>query len=151
MIENGTAAPDFRLVDQHGRNLDSLGLRGSRFALVFFPLAFSQVCGDELAELREHSELFRTARTSLIGISVDSVFALRAWSDAAAIQFPLVSDFWPHGAVARSYGVFDDSTGRAKRATFVIDEAGIVRATIRVPPHEARTFAQYADALSTLG
>ncbi|SEC18984.1 Peroxiredoxin [Paramicrobacterium humi] len=150
MIQPGERAPDFTLVDQHGREVASARLRGSRVALVFFPLAFSGVCGDELAELAANTAMFDEAQTQLVGVTVDSVFALRAWSDAAGATFPLASDFWPHGHVARRFGAFDERTGRADRATIMIDEGGIVRASFRAPPHRPRSLAQYTEALAAL-
>ncbi|MCL2515279.1 MAG: redoxin domain-containing protein, partial [Microbacteriaceae bacterium] len=101
-------------------------------------------------ELRDNIGLFADAAVELIGVSVDSKWALRAWADAEGFDFPLLADFWPHGAVAASYGAFLPERGYANRSTFLIDEAGVVRAAFETAPGEARQLAAYRDALALL-
>jgi mycoredoxin-dependent peroxiredoxin len=83
-------------------------------------------------------------------VSVDSSYAHRAWADAEHFGFPLLSDFWPHGAVAKQYGVFDEKLGIATRGTFIIDKAGVVRWKVVNPIPQARDIADYQKALADL-
>lgn len=147
----GTVAPDFELSDQFGQTVRLSSFRGVRpVALVFFPLAFSGTCTGELCELRDNLELFRTADVELIGVSVDSKWALRAWAEKEGYDFTLVADFWPHGEVARAYDVFLDDKGFANRGTFLVDAEGVIRAAFVTAPGEARPLQAYKDALAAL-
>ena len=87
----------------------------------------------------------------LLTVSVDSTFTHRAWADAEHFEFGLLSDFWPHGAVAKLYGVFDEKGGIANRGTFIIDKAGVVRWKVVTAILEARDVADYQKALAALG
>lgn len=150
-LQIGAAAPDFELVDQHGRTVGLASLRTEKpVVLVFFPLAFSRTCQGELAALRDARSLFEGAGVHLVGVSVDSKFALRAWAEEQGYEFPLLADFWPHGEVARAYDVFLEERGHAARATFVIDESGVVRAAFATGPGEPRSIEQYREALELL-
>ena len=147
----GTIAPDFTLSDQFGQTVTLSSFRGVRpVALVFFPLAFSGTCTGELCELRDNLDLFRSADVELIGISVDSKWALRNWAEKEGYDFTLVADFWPHGEVARAYDVFLDDKGFANRGTFLIDAEGVIRAAFVTAPGEARPLASYQEALAAL-
>ena len=150
-VEVGQQAPDFELKDQHGTPVRLSDFRGRKnVVLVFYPLAFSGVCSGELRAMRDEFPEAARDDVELLTVSVDSVYALRAWSDAEAFGFPLLSDFWPHGDVARSYGVFDDNRGIATRGTFIIDKDGVVRWKIVNPVPEARDIADYQKALAAL-
>lgn len=118
----------------------------SNVVLVFYPLAFSPVCGGEMAALRDEF----ASPAAVLTVSVDSVHALRAWSDAEGFEFPMLSDFWPHGAVASRYGVFDAERGVAVRGTFIIDKSGVVRWKVANPLHRPRNISDYTQALATL-
>lgn len=145
----GTVAPDFTLRNQFGQPVSLGDFRGvSPVTLVFFPLAFSRTCQGELCELRDHLDVFREAGSELLGISVDSKHALRAWSEEQGYDFQLLADFWPHGEVARAYGAFLDERGYANRATFVVGDDGVIRASFATAPGEARTLEQYRAALA---
>jgi mycoredoxin-dependent peroxiredoxin len=144
----GSVAPDFTLRNQFGQALSLADFRGVKpVTLVFFPLAFSRTCQGELCELRDHADLFADAGPELIGLSVDSKHSLRAWAEEQRYEFPLLADFWPHGEVARAYGAFLEDRGYATRATFVIDEQGVIRSSFATGPGEARTLEQYRAAL----
>ena len=118
VIQAGEIAPDFTLSDQHGEELTLSELVAEQpVALVFFPLAFSGICTGELCELRDNIQVFSDARVRLLGISVDSVHTLRAWATQEDYEFSILSDFWPHGAVAKEYGAFVGERGIATRAT----------------------------------
>ena len=151
ILQPGSRAPGFTLLNQFGQTvrLESLLAEGP-VTLVFFPLAFSGICQGELCELRDNVSIFEAGDTQLVAVSVDSKHTLRAWSEAQSYEFPLLADFWPHGAVAAAYGAFDDATGVAQRATFVIGADGIVRASFVTPRGQARSLEQYREALAAV-
>lgn len=146
----GDLAPDLTLPDTHGTPVTLSHLRGSPVALVFFPFAFSRVCADELRALRDHRDEFAAAGVTLLGVSCDAVFSLRAWSEQEEHGFDLLSDFWPHGAAARAYGVLDEEHGLALRGSFLLDAEGVVRWSLVHPRGRARPIAAYRAALATL-
>lgn len=148
-LENDTRAPDFELPNQFGEHVRLSDFQGKKpVALVFFPLAFSGTCTTELCALRDNLELFRHNGVELMGISVDSKATLRAWAEIEGYDFTLLADFWPHGDVAKEYGVFLEEKGFANRATFIIDTRGIIRAKFITAPGEARTIDEYRTALA---
>ena len=147
-LEVDTHAPDFDLPNQFGEHVRLSEFRGRKpVALVFFPLAFSGVCTGELCTLRDNLALFKHNGIELIGISVDSKASLRSFAEQEGYDFTLLTDFWPHGGVAKEYGVFVEEKGYAKRATFVIDVDGVIRARFINEPAEARNIAEYREAL----
>ncbi|PII81576.1 peroxiredoxin [Leucobacter sp. OLJS4] len=151
VLEVGAIAPDFTLSDQHGEelNLTELVAEGP-VALVFFPLAFSGICTGELCALRDNLSIFDDSRVRLVGISVDSVYALKAWAEQEKYEFSILSDFWPHGAVAQQFGAFVEEAGIATRATIVIGEGRKVLASFETSPGEARDFGAYREAIEGL-
>ena len=150
-VEVGQEAPDFELRNQHGEPIRLSSFRGAKYVvLVFYPLAFSGVCGSELRALRDDFPEVTREDTELLTVSVDSVYVLRKWSDTEGFQFGLLSDFWPHGGVASLYGVFNADRGVALRGTFIIDKAGVVRWKVVNPIPEARDIAEYQKALAAL-
>jgi mycoredoxin-dependent peroxiredoxin len=150
-VEIGDEAPDFELPDQHGTPVKLSSFRGAKnVVLVFYPLAFSPVCSSELCALREDFPEVNRDDVELLTVSVDSFFTHRAWAEAENYQFGLLADFWPHGAVAQAYGVFDEAKGLATRGTFIIDKAGVVRWKVVHPIPQARDIADYRKALASL-
>lgn len=148
----GQPAPDFTLRDQNGKMVNLAELRQDKAVLVvFFPFAFSGICTGELREIRDHLELFQNDRVAVVAVSCDPMFALRAWDDKDGYFFPLLSDFWPHGQTATSYGVFQPDGGFAMRGTFLVDTAGTIRWMLVNPPGERRDFAGFHAALAELG
>lgn len=143
----GQPAPDFTLVNQRGEAVTLSQLRGRKVVLVFYPFAFSDICTGELCSLRDRRGDFDDD-TVLLGISVDTKHALRVFAEQEGLGFDLLSDFWPHGAVAQAYGVFLPERGMATRATFVLDREGIVRWAIVNGPGQARDPQDYRDALA---
>lgn len=126
-VEIGDEAPDFELRDQHMQPVRlSDHWERKAVALVFFPLAFSPVCTGELSGVRDDLASFQSDDVQVLAVSVDSPFALSAFAEREGYQFPLLSDMWPHGEVARRYGVFNEEMGVARRGTFVIDAGGVV-------------------------
>jgi mycoredoxin-dependent peroxiredoxin len=151
-VEVGQEAPDFELSDQHGQPVRLSSFRGAKnVVLVFYPLAFSGVCSSELCAMRDDFPEISRDDVELLTVSVDSTFTHRAWSDQQHFGFELLSDFWPHGAVAKLYGVFNEDKGIATRGTFVIDKAGVVRWKVVHPIPQARDIADYQKALAALG
>ncbi|EYT52545.1 peroxiredoxin [Leucobacter sp. UCD-THU] len=151
VLEVGAQAPDFTLSDQHGEELTlSEMVADGPVALVFFPFAFSGICTGELCELRDNLSIFDDNKVRLVGISIDSVYALKAWAEQEGYEFSILSDFWPHGAVAQQYGVFVEEAGIATRATLVIGEDRRVLASFETAPGEARDFAAYREALEAI-
>ncbi|GAA4190701.1 peroxiredoxin [Streptosporangium oxazolinicum] len=149
-IEVGDQAPDFELRDQHGTPVKLSEHRGKKIVLIFYPLAFSGVCGNELDAVRDELGADVPEDVKIITISVDSIFAHRAWADQKNYAFSLLSDFWPHGQVARAYGVFDDEKGYAGRGTFIVDGEGVVRWRVVNPISRARDVAEYRKVLADL-
>ena len=151
-IEIGAQAPDFELVDQFGTPVRLSEFRGQKnVLLVFYPLAFSGVCQGELCSIRDElSDLDGGTDTQVLTVSVDSMFAHKAWAEQQGYKFPLLSDFWPHGAVAREDGVFNEKLGAAVRGTFVIDKAGVVRWSVVNAIPDAREVTGYRSALAEL-
>lgn len=147
----GACAPDFSLRDQHGQTVSLSSFAGHKaVALVFYPAAFSGICTGELREVRDGLGDFEGDDIQVLAISCDPMYALRAWADIEGHFFPLLSDFWPHGATASAYGVFSTERGTAGRGTFLIDKDGVVRWTLVNPPGLARDFSSYREALARL-
>lgn len=151
VLAAGHAAPDFTLSDQYGAEIVlSELLQDGPVVLVFVPFAFSRICTMEFGELSGHLSLFEECSVRLLGVTVDSEWTLRAWSDQDRFDFPILSDFWPHGEVARAYDAFIERTGAAARATVVIAQDGRIAASFVSDPGEARSLEAYREALSAL-
>ena len=151
-LDVGQPAPDFTLRDQHGQRTSLASFRGHQAVVVmFYPYAFSRVCSGELCEVRDAMPQFQNDVVQLLAISCDSVFTLRAFSEHDRLDYPLLSDFWPHGAVAQAYGVFDEARGCALRGTFVVDRAGLLRWQVVNAIPDARDLDDYRAALAELG
>ncbi|UFU01701.1 redoxin domain-containing protein [Ruania suaedae] len=125
-------------------------LRGVPVLVVFVPFAFTRVCGSEVAALRARHGEIAAAGAHLVVITCDSMMTLRAWAAAEDLPFTLVSDFWPHGDIARSYGAFQDADGAAERVTVLIDAGGMVRWTTHSPRGVARDVDEYLTAIHAL-
>lgn len=150
-VEVGDSAPDFELKDQHGTPVKLSDFRGQKdVVLVFYPLAFSGVCTGELCTIRDELPTLGGDDVQVLAVSVDSVFAQRAWSEKEGYQFPLLADFWPHGGVAKTYGIFDEAKGLATRGTFIIDKQGVVRWKVENAIPDARDIGDYRKALAEL-
>ncbi|MGW4561324.1 peroxiredoxin [Streptomyces sp. NPDC004561] len=150
-IQVGDKAPDFELKDNHGRTVRLSDLRGEKnVVLLFYPFAFTGVCTGELCELRDNLPKFADRDTQLLAVSNDSIHSLRVFAEQEGLEYPLLSDFWPHGNVSRAYGVFDEDKGCAVRGTFIIDKDGVVRWTVVNGLPDARDLDEYVKALDTL-
>lgn len=150
-LEVGELAPDFAARNQHGQivRLSDL-LTTSPVVVIFFPFAFSGICTGELGEVRDTLEDFQSTDIQVVAVSCDPMYALRIFADIQGYFFPLVTDFWPHGAIASSYGVLNPMTGAALRGTFLIDRSGAIRWTLVNLPGDRRDFGGYREALAAL-
>jgi len=147
----GDIAPEFTLRDQHGAEVSLSSFRDEQSVLVvFYPFAFSGICTGELCEIRDDLSAFQNDAVQVLAVSCDPVYALRAWAEDQGFSFPLLSDFWPHGAVASAYGVFDAERGMAIRGSFLVDTEGVVRWSVVNGPGQARDLIAYREALSAL-
>ena len=150
-IEVGEQAPDFVLKDQNNQEIRLSAFRGSKnVLLVFYPLAFTGTCQGELCSVRDNLSDFANDDVQILTVSVDSPFSHKVWADREGYDFPLLADFWPHGAVARSYGVFDEERGIANRGTFLVDRDGVVRFAEMNGPGQARDQDGWRKALAAL-
>lgn len=148
----GEDAPDFALKDQHGQVVRLSDLRGQRAALVvFYPWAFTGVCGGELHAMQAGLDELVSEEVALFTVSTDSMYALRSYADQEGFTFPLLSDFWPHGAVAQAYGVLHPEIGVALRGTFLVDRDGVVRWSVVNGISDARDLSDYKGAVAALG
>jgi peroxiredoxin len=150
VINAGREAPDFTLKDQNGQPVTLSALRGRNVLLVFFPLAFTGICQGELDEIKDNLPRYVNDDTATLTISVGPPPTHKVWATQSGFTFPVLSDFWPHGAVAQAYGVFNDDTGFANRGTFVVDRTGVIRFAEMKGPGEARNQALWTDALAAL-
>ncbi|GEL18179.1 peroxiredoxin [Pseudonocardia asaccharolytica] len=149
--EVGAEAPDFTLKDQNNQEVTLSSFRGRKGVLVvFYPFAFSGICTGEQSAVRDDLSSFQNDDVQVVGISVDHPFTLKAWSQAQDYDFPLLADFWPHGAVAQRYGVFDADRGFALRGTFLVDKEGTVRFAEVNGPGEPRDQSIWKKALAAL-
>ncbi len=146
----GTLAPDFTLRDQNNQVVTLSELRGSKVLLVFFPLAFTGMCEGELGVIRDRLPEFTVDGNRVLAISVGPSPTHKVWSSAQGFLFPILSDFWPHGDVARRYGVFNETAGYADRGTIVVDAEGRVVFAEVLSPGEARGSAVWGRALAAL-
>ena len=123
----GTPAPDFTLESTTRESVTLSNFRGKPIILDFYPADWSPVCGDQLVLYNEVLPLFEEHEAQLLGISVDGIWCHRAFAANRNLNFPLLADFEPKGALARRYQVYDEDTGTSQRALFVIDAAGIIQ------------------------
>lgn len=148
----GTQAPDFTVLDQHGNEvtLSEEVAGGRRALLVFFPFAFSGICTNELLEVQLNIDRFDNDRVRPFAISCDARHALRAWAAHEGYRFPLLTDFWPHGAVSRSFGVFHEEAGMAVRGTFLVGADRTIEWSLVHGPGEQRDIGVLHSAVKDL-
>lgn len=149
MLAVGTPAPDFTLRDQNQQPVTLSDYRAAKNVLVvFFPLAFTGICQGELDRLRDHLPDYENDDSVALAISVGPPPTHKIWATQSGFLFPVLSDFWPHGAVSQDYGVFNDDTGFSNRGTFVIDRSGVIRFAEMKQPGESRDQRLWLDALA---
>ncbi|MGH9064938.1 MAG: peroxiredoxin [Acidimicrobiales bacterium] len=151
-VELGQAAPEFELPASGGGRVKLSDFRDKRaVVVVFHPFAYTAVCQGELCQLRDDLGAFEASGAQVVAISCDSVFAQERWAEEQGFTFPVLSDFWPHGHVARAYGAFNEALGCANRATYVVDTAGrVVAAFASADLGTPRARADYHAALARL-
>jgi len=150
-VEVGQQAPDFTLRNQHGEPVTLSSYRGEKnVVVVFYPWAFTGTCTGELGEIQDRIASFDNDDTVTLVISCDSRYSLRIYAEREGYTFSLLSDFWPHGAIARTYGVFHEDAGVAIRGTFIVDKQGTVRFTIVKSIDDARDPGAYEKTLAEL-
>ncbi len=150
-LEVGTQAPDFELEDQDRNVVRLSSFRGEKnVVVVFYPLAFTGVCQGELCAIRDEIVDFSGDDVQTLAISVDSGPTHARWAAEQGYTFPLLADFWPHGAVAKAYGVFDEDLGLALRGTFIVDKAGVIAYQVVHAIPDARDQVEYKKVLASL-
>ena len=150
-VEIGQPAPGFALKNAAGDTVQLADFAGTPVLVVFYPFTFTGVCEGELCRLRDDYREFEAAGVQVLAISCDSRHAQRVWREQQGYQFPLLSDFWPHGAAATAYGVFNETLGCAMRASFLVGADGTVVDTFATDDlGTAREAARYTEALSKL-
>lgn len=147
-IEVGAQAPDFVLRDQNNQEVSLSSFRGTKAVLlVFYPLAFTGICTGELCAVRDDLISFQNEDVQVLTVSVDSPYSHKIFAEREGYEFPLLADFWPHGAVAQLYGVFNETAGIANRGTFLIDKNGVVRFAEMNEPGRGRDAQTWRDAI----
>jgi peroxiredoxin (alkyl hydroperoxide reductase subunit C) len=151
IIAVGDEAPDFTLNDQNNEEWTLSSFRGHKAVLiVFYPLAFTGICTGELCVVRDDLATFQNDDVEVVSISVDSVYSHKIFSEREGYPFPLLADFWPHGGVAKAYGVFNEIAGISNRGTFLVDKDGIVRFAEMNSPGDGRDAQVWRDAIAAL-
>jgi mycoredoxin-dependent peroxiredoxin len=151
LIAVGETAPDFTLADQNNEQFTLSSFRGDKAVLViFYPLAFTGICTGELCAVRDDMASFQNDDVQVVTISVDSPYSHKIFSEREGYEFPLLADFWPHGGIAQTYGVFNDVAGIANRGTFLVDKQGIVRFAEMNSPGEGRDPQAWREAITSL-
>jgi mycoredoxin-dependent peroxiredoxin len=143
----GDLAPDFTTRNQHGETVTLADLRGAPAVIVFYPWAFSGICTGELCTLRDNLADFTGVGARVVAISCDAMFSLRVFADTEGFDFELLTDHWPHGAIARAYGIFDETAGCSLRGSFVLDADGRITWSVVNGIGEARDIADHLSAL----
>ena len=147
----GSAAPDFELSDQHGNKVSLSSYKGKKnVVLLFIPFSFTGTCTGELCAMRDDLSAFQNDNVELLAVSCDSMFTQRVFAEQEGYKFQVLSDFWPHGAVAKAYGTFEESRGCAKRGTFIIGKDGNLKWQIVNGLGDARNIVEYKAALSAV-
>ncbi len=147
-LEVGDPAPDFTLKDQNDQEVTLSALRGRKVVLSFHPLAWTRVCAIQMQDLEKHREDMERLGAVALGLSVDAVPTKKAWAESLGIQETrLLADFWPHGGVARSYGIFREKNGFSERAVFIVDAEGIIRFKKIYPMREVPDIGEILKAL----
>ena len=147
-LKVGDAAPDFTLQDQDENPVTLSEFRGKKnVVLIFHPLAFTSICSTQMPGYNKDRQTFDGLDTQVLGISVDSSPAHRAWAEMLGwIDYPMLADFWPHGEVSKQYGVLRPE-GISERATIVIDKKGVVRG---IEVHDIGVLPDHDKMLETL-
>ena len=149
--EIGAPAPDFTLYDQHRNEVSLESLQGRKTLVVFIPFPFTGLCSAEACEIRDHLAELNDLDAQVVVITTHALPTNKEWADQNGFEFPVLADYWPHGAVARAYGAFNEAVGAANRATYVLDADGIVREIIATDSlGTVREYDAYVTALQAI-
>ena len=150
-VDVGDEAPDFELQDQERSPVRLSSFRGSKsVVVVFYPLSFTPTCQGELCAIRDSLPDFDGDDVQTLAISCDTTAVHKRWAEDQGYAFPLLADFWPHGEVARAYGVFDEASGLAQRGTFIVDKQGKVAYKVVNAMKSPRDLDEYRSVLAGL-
>ncbi len=150
-VDVGDEAPDFELQDQERQPVRLSSFRGSKnVVVVFYPMSFTPTCQGELCAIRDSLPDFDGDDVQTLAISCDTSAVHKRWADEQGYRFPILADFWPHGEVARTYGVFDDASGLALRGTFILDKQGTVVYKVVNAIKSPRDLDEYRSVLAGL-
>ena len=150
-LQIGDAAPDFELKDQNGNKVQLSSFKGNKNVVVLFiPFSFTGTCTGELCAIRDDLAAFQNDNVQVLAISCDSMHTQRIFAEQEGYTFPVLADFWPHGAAAKAYGIFNEDLGCAMRGTFIIDKEGIIRWTVVNGLGDARNNGDYKTAIAAL-
>ena len=147
----GQAAPDFELKDQNGNKVQLSSFKGIKNVVVLFiPFSFTGTCTGELCAIRDDLAAFQNDNVQVLAISCDSMHSQRIFAEQEGYKFPVLADFWPHGAAAKAFGIFNEDLGCAMRGTFIIDKEGIIRWSVVNGLGDARNNGDYKTAIAAL-
>ncbi|WKZ82243.1 MAG: redoxin domain-containing protein [Acidimicrobiia bacterium] len=150
-VEIGSPAPEFSLRDTEGDLVTLDALKGRKSLVVFIPFPFTGTCEGELCAIRDRLSELNDIDAGVVAITCDTLFANKEWAKQNGFGFPVLSDFWPHGAVTDAFGAFDAEVGAANRWTFVLDADGVVRSIVSTESRRfARQFDDYVAALAAI-
>jgi mycoredoxin-dependent peroxiredoxin len=150
-VNVGDKAPDFSLKDQQNNTVTLEDLKGQKALVVFIPFPYTGHCNNEACALRDDFDSLKELGAQVVIINVHAAPYNRKWAEEHELPFPVLSDFWPHGAVAQAFGSFNDQIGTAMRVSYVLDKDGVVREIIRTDSlGQPREHAAYAEALSKI-
>ena len=150
-VDVGDEAPDFELQDQERQPVRLSSFRGRKnVVVVFYPMSFTPTCQGELCAIRDSLPDFDGDDVQTLAISCDTTAVHKRWAEDQGYAFPLLADFWPHGEVARTYGVFQEDLGLALRGTFIIDKAGRVAYKVVNAVPDPRDAGAYREVLARL-
>jgi peroxiredoxin len=147
-IQPGTPAPNFQLRAHDRSTFSKSDLEGRKSLLVFIPLPFTRTCEAEMCAIRDHRAQLNDLDANVVAITCDTVAVNGRWADENGFEFPVLSDFWPHGEVCRAYGTFNETLGVADRSTFVIAAEGIVRSNVTTA--DSRTVREFDTSREAL-
>ena len=151
-LSAGDAAPGFELPNQDREMVNLEALKGRKSLIVFIPFPNTGICDGEVCTIRDNMAGLGDLDANVVIVTVHAVPTIKAWADANHLSFSVLSDYWPHGAVAQAYGAFNEDVGAANRYTFVLDENAVVRDIIHTESLGiGREFDEYTKALEALG
>lgn len=148
LVKVGDLVKDFTLKDQDGNDVTLSSFRGRKVLLSFHPLAWTPICRDQMKALDDLYDSFQQKGVEPLGISVDSMFCKKAWADSMGLKnLKILADFWPHGEIADSLGLFREKNGFSERANVLVDEEGKVQ---WVKVYEIKTLPDFEEVLNLL-